>query len=123
MKTDIAIRMNLILLLLKEKNKTVSDEVGVLRGPDFETSVKISPKLTLMYYSKIAVIDSNIYAVGEWDQGYSWFDKDKNCISSFKVYSRKTKRLEKLKYLTYKMKCYKVCSFMQNVYVFGGHKE
>ena len=75
--------MILILLLEVKKKNSVSDWVGILRGPDFKTTFKVSLMLTPRCYSKVAVINSNIYVLKWFEEDYSWFDKKKSWLFYF----------------------------------------
>ena len=93
--------------------RNVTNEVTELKGPDIVIST-LRPMLTKRYLHKSAVVGSDIYILGGYDENYSW-------TSSFEMYSIKKKHWKNLSPVHFDQEYYSVCSFMQSIYVIGGY--
>ena len=91
------------------------NEATELKGPNLETSAKLSPMLTLKYFCRTDVIGSDIYALG----GYVGV---KNLSCSIEMFSGKTNTWKDLESQTTGVIItdFSVCSFMKSIYVVGG---
>ena len=99
-----------IVICGSERRKYTTNEVIVLRGPDFKTSVELSPMLRPIYRCETAVIGSDIYV----------HDVNVDTPYSIQVYSRITQDWKEPIPLVDKRIYFSVCSFMNCVYVIGG---
>ena len=89
-------------------------EVMELRGPDFITSVKLSPMLRSIYFCYTTVIGSVIYVIDVRDTNV-------NKPYSFQLYSKNTNSWREHIHLVDVGIYFSVCSFMKCVYVVGGY--
>ena len=95
-------------------NRGGTNEVIELKGPDFKTFTELSPMLTHRYLCKTAVIDSDIYVIGE-------YGINARSVYSSEIYSKNTNQWKKQIPLSDKRIYFSVCSFMKCVYVSGRH--
>ena len=98
----------------RKSKHVATNEVIKLKAPEFQTSYKLTPMLKPRSFSRIAVIGSDIYVLGGYDENYEW-------TSSFEMYSSETKQWKSLTSFLDKNKHYSVCSFMKRIYAVGGY--
>ena len=97
-----------------KKIEGTTNEVMELKGPDFTTSVKLSPMHRSIYFCDTTVIGSEIYVL----------DVDNTSVNipySLGVYSKNTKHWREHIHLIDLGIYFSVCSFMKSVYVIGGY--